>query len=82
MGIPSFPTPLSPPPPPPPPPLPPPPPPSRRYKVKWKGYPESEATWEPVTCLDNCPAILKRFEQKELKKESAKKAPKKKRRVR
>lgn len=30
------------------------------YLVKWVGYPLDEATWEPITNLDNCQhAILK-----------------------
>lgn len=26
----------------------------KHYLVKWKGYPLDEATWEPITNLDNC----------------------------
>ena len=32
-----------------------------RYLVKWKGFPASEATWEPAANLDHCPALLRAF---------------------
>ena len=28
------------------------------YLVKWKGWPEDDSTWEPVSALDSCPQIL------------------------
>ncbi|XP_060801415.1 histone-lysine N-methyltransferase Su(var)3-9 isoform X1 [Amyelois transitella] len=31
------------------------------FFVKWKGYPESENTWEPTEHLHNCPAVLEAF---------------------
>ncbi|XP_013173436.1 PREDICTED: uncharacterized protein LOC106122112 isoform X2 [Papilio xuthus] len=38
------------------------------FHIKWKGWPDSENTWEPIDHLDNCPAILKSFLlQKELR---------------
>ncbi|KPJ19789.1 hypothetical protein RR48_07388 [Papilio machaon] len=38
------------------------------FHIKWKGWPDSENTWEPIDHLDNCPDILKSFLlQKELR---------------
>ncbi|CAK1585450.1 unnamed protein product [Parnassius mnemosyne] len=34
---------------------------SEYFYIKWKGWPESENTWEPIDHLDNCPDILKNF---------------------
>jgi hypothetical protein len=32
------------------------------YLVKWVGYPLEEATWEPLTNLDNCQHAIIQFE--------------------
>lgn len=32
-----------------------------RYLVKWKGFPDSDATWEPLSNLTNCGALLRAF---------------------
>jgi hypothetical protein len=33
----------------------------QRYLVKWKGYPHSENTWEPLKHLSNCRLLLQEF---------------------
>ncbi len=35
-----------------------------KYKVKWKGFPLSEATWEPVENLTNVEALINQYEEK------------------
>ena len=39
------------------------------YFVKWVGYPEKDATWEPEDHLSNCPEILVKFKMSQLNKE-------------
>lgn len=52
------------------------------YLIKWRGYPESDATWEPVSNLF-CKELLEEFreeekmrlEEKEVQEEKPKKKP-------
>lgn len=39
----------------------------QNYLVKWKGYPESENTWEPTTHLQNCQQKLREYHQRSKK---------------
>ena len=34
------------------------------YLVKWMGYPEYDATWEPAANLKNSQDLIQEFEQK------------------
>ena len=34
------------------------------YKVKWKGYPRDEATWEPATNLKNATKVLQAYHRR------------------
>jgi len=36
----------------------------QKYLIKWKGYPTSENTWEPLKNLKKCPDKLRRFRQR------------------
>lgn len=31
------------------------------FFIKWKGWPDSANTWEPIEHLDNCPAVVREF---------------------
>ena len=37
----------------------------QRYLVKWKDYPDSENTWEPLRNLANCQLLLQQFQQEQ-----------------
>jgi hypothetical protein len=34
-----------------------------KYLVKWKNYPDSENTWEPIKHLENCQPLVRRYHQ-------------------
>ena len=33
----------------------------KHYKIKWKGYPASQTTWEPKEHLNNCIDMVRAF---------------------
>ncbi|XP_070494353.1 chromobox protein homolog 3-like [Chironomus tepperi] len=41
------------------------------YFLKWKGYPDSENSWEPMENL-NCPELIQAFEEQHSKSETQK----------
>lgn len=42
------------------------------YLVKWKGYPESEATWKEASKLSNCQELIDEYERRQAQKEEKK----------
>lgn len=50
------------------------------YFLKWRDYPDSENTWEPVENLD-CPDMIKEFEEQWKKKKAAESGGDKKRKI-
>ena len=45
--------------------------PSARYLVKWKGFSDADATWEPLSHLTNCARILRAFRRARKRAQSA-----------
>ncbi|CDI85179.1 Similar to Transposon MAGGYgagandpolgenehomologues, related [Eimeria praecox] len=35
------------------------------YLVKWRGFPEDQATWEPASHLEGCPALLRAWRRRQ-----------------
>ena len=35
-----------------------------QYLVKWRGYPEDQATWGTASHLDGCPALLRAWRRR------------------
>ncbi|XP_055308972.1 chromobox protein homolog hpl-1-like [Sitodiplosis mosellana] len=40
-----------------------------KYRVKWTGYPEEEATWEPVESLQSCLELIIEFNENTAQRE-------------
>jgi len=40
-----------------------------QYFLKWKGYPDTDNTWEPVDHLEDCKDLIREFEDKLKKKQ-------------
>lgn len=49
--------------------------PNARYLIKWKGFPESEATWEPSSNLTNCAQLLREFRKNHNRRRRTNQAP-------
>ena len=39
----------------------------KMYQVKWKGWAQSDSTWEPLRNLENCMPLVSAFEKKQTK---------------
>lgn len=35
-----------------------------RFLIKWKGYPQSQNTWEPLSALAGCQALLAAYSKR------------------
>ena len=46
-----------------------------QYRVKWKNYQESEATWEPEENLTNCKTLIDKFQNSRLDTDTPKNLP-------
>lgn len=44
------------------------------YVIKWKGWPSSENTYEPLSNLENCSKKIKKYERKQAKSNPLKKS--------
>ena len=44
----------------------------KQYLIKWKGYPDNQSTWEPISHLRYISDLVKDFEQKNQKKKKNK----------
>ena len=46
-----------------------------RFLIKWKGFPESDATWEPLSHLTNCAHLLREFRKNRNRQQRPKTPP-------